>query len=100
MGKLLNKGEKLRENFCRNPHGLMLLMKDDTMLRIIYIGRILEEKLLPCQVQWNNSMIFPCRKVQSTPVAFTFLTKHTGRIGRGLHLSKEGNHLRILLRFT
>ena len=79
-------------------HGLMLAIKEDTMLIEIGIGRILKAPGLPFHLIADDPMVGPCWMVDAALVAFIFQTELAERIARGLGQLSSRDGLGILFR--
>ncbi len=98
MGKLLHKVEQLAESVSVNLHGNMLPVKDDTVLVIINIGRVLESPGIPLNGNRNNPVILSCRMIHPARIALIFPAEQTLRIARLLRRPGRRNGLGVFFR--
>ena len=77
-------------------HGLMLAIKEDTMLIEIGIGRILKAPGLPFHLIADDPMVGPCWMVDAALVAFIFQTELAERVARRLNQFGSRDGLGVL----
>ena len=77
-------------------HGLVLAIKEDTMLVKIGVGRILKAPDLSFHLIANNPMIGPCWVVDAALVSFIFHAELAEWIARGLGQLSSRDGLGVL----
>ncbi len=77
MRKLLYKLKKLHKGIMFYLHRNMLAVKNNAVLIVIYIWRILKSPFVSLNFDRYNSMILSCRMIDSASIAFIFHTELT-----------------------
>ena len=99
MRELLYKIKELAKRGMLDFHRNMLRIKNDAMLIVIYIRRILEAPLHTAYFNRNDSVILSCRMIYSACIAFILDTKLTLRIAGLERIFRRRNGLGVFFRF-
>ena len=99
MGELFYKIKQFAESAMLNFHGNMLRIKHNTVLIIVYIGRILEAPAAVLNRHRNYTVILSCRMVDTSGISFILHTQQAFGISALLCIFSRRNGFRIFLRF-
>ena len=75
VGELSHKVKELTKGRLVDGHGSVSLIQQDTMLVVVYVGRILEAPSFSLDGYWNNAVSATSGMVQAASVAFVFHTE-------------------------
>ena len=99
MWKQFYKIKQFNECISLDFHWSMLAVKHNAMLIVIHIRRILESPRSIIDCDRNNSVVLPCRMINTSRISFIFRAKKTFRITSGFYIPCRGNCFWIFFRF-
>ena len=99
MRKQFYKIKQFNECISLDFHWSMLAVKHNAMLIVIHIRRILESPRSIIDCDRNNSVVLPCRMINTSRISFIFRAKKTFRITSGFYIPCRGNCFWIFFRF-
>ena len=99
MWKQFYKIKQFNECISLDFHWSMLAVKHNAMLIVIHIRRILESPRSIIDCDRNNSVVLPCRMINTSRISFIFRAKKTFRIASGFYIPCRGNCFWIFFRF-
>ena len=99
MRKQFYKIKQFNECISLDFHWSMLAVKHNAMLIVIHIRRILESPRSIIDCDRNNSVVLPCRMINTSRISFIFRAKKTFRIASGFYIPCRGNCFWIFFRF-
>ena len=76
----------------------MLGAKDDAVLVVVDVRRVLKVPILVCQIELDSAEVLSPRVIHAPCIAFVLLAKETLRIVSGYHITLLGNVARVFLR--
>lgn len=91
MRKQFYKIKQFNECISLDFHWSMLAVKHNAMLIVIHIRRILESPRSIIDCDRNNSVVLPCRMINTSRISFIFRAKKTFRITSGFYIPCRGN---------
>ena len=95
MRELAYKIKKLAKSRSVDCHRRMLGIKNDTVLVIVNIGRILKKPIAIINPQGNDSVILPRGGSERSRISLIFAAESTFRISALLHKLRRRNRFRV-----
>ena len=99
MWKLLYKIKELAKRGMLDFHRNMLRIKNDAVLIVIYIWRILEAPPGTVDGHRNNAVVLACGMIYPACIAFIFLAEQALRISGLGRIFRRRNGLGVFFRF-
>ena len=97
MREQFDKVKQLCKSAAVDLHRNMLAVKDDAVLIVVYIRRVLESPFVSLDLDGDDPVVLSRRMVRPSGISFVLHAELTFRIGCGFCLSCRCNGLRILL---
>ena len=99
VGEQPDKVKQLCKCVPVNLHGYVLSVKNDAVLVVVYIGRVLEAPLFPLDRDGDNAVVFPGGMVCPARIPFILHAELALRVGGRFGFSCCGNGLGVFFRF-